>query len=304
MPDYFLTKPPLLSIAMSIYNPGKSLGLAISSILAQTLTDWELILIDDGSSNSTTKIIDNIRDPRIRFFQDGKNKGLATRLNEAIELAQGSFFARMDQDDVAYPQRLSRQVGFLQAHPQVDLCGVRCIAIDEENQPVGLLPFAPTHMKICASPWNGFYLPHPSWCGRTAWFKAHRYSLNSPYFCEDQELLLRTYAFSHFACIDEILLAYRLYRKKKILKTIRTRVELLSVSNVMFVSSKGLASIILSVVTTFIKIIIDICDFFLCGYIRSVKFKSKSRRASPEDIRAWRSALSVVQEIAGRFASR
>jgi len=289
---------------MSIHNPGPSLNLAISSILTQTLIEWELILIDDGSSVPINEFIDDIRDPRIRVFRDGKHKGLATRLNEAIDLAKGSLFARMDQDDVSYPDRLAKQVGFLKQHPQVDLCAVRCITIDEENQLIGLLPFALTHEKICARPWNGFYLPHPSWCGRTAWFKTHRYSSKSTYFCEDQELLLRTYTSSRFSCVDEILLAYRLYRKRTLTKMIKTRIALLSFRISTFWSSKNFASIIVSAGVTFIKIIYDIFHVFLCTYMGLINFKPNSEPASQDEIRSWRSVLSVLHGLAGRSISR
>jgi hypothetical protein len=115
----------------------------------------------------------------------------------------------MDQDDVAYPSRLERQVEFLERNPNVDLAGTKAIVFRDEGHPVGLFPFRATHAEICAHPWNGFYLPHPTWMGRIEWFRRHRYTMPEVVRAEDQDLLLRTYDCSRFACVDEILFGYR-----------------------------------------------------------------------------------------------
>ena len=92
---------------MPVYNAGKYLRLAVLSIVRQTFTDWELLIVDDGSTDNALQGIADIDDARIRILRDGKNKGLAARLNECIDLARGKYFARMDQDDVSYPERFS-----------------------------------------------------------------------------------------------------------------------------------------------------------------------------------------------------
>ena len=102
--------PALVTVAMPVYNAGKYLRLSVLSIVKQTFTNWELLIIDDGSTDDALKDIADIKDARIRIFRDGTNKGLAARLNEAVNLAQGYYFARMDQDDVSYPERFARQI--------------------------------------------------------------------------------------------------------------------------------------------------------------------------------------------------
>jgi glycosyltransferase involved in cell wall biosynthesis len=144
-------------------------------------------------------------------------------LNEAIDLAKGRYFARMDQDDIAYPERLARQVDVLTQNPDLDLVAVRCLTISPENEPVGMLPYAEGHEEICARPWRGFYLPHPTWMGRIGWFRKYRYTIPEPHLCEDQDLLTRSYASSRFAVIPETLLAYRIRRKKSLKKLLRNR---------------------------------------------------------------------------------
>lgn len=218
---------PLITIAMPIYNAGGYLRPAVISVLQQTIADWELIIIDDGSSDGAAEGIGDLRDSRIRVLRDGLNKGLAARLNEAIDLARGRFFARMDQDDISYPERLAAQLAMLERNPEIDLCVVRCMAIDADDEPVGAMPYALAHEALCANPWRGFYLPHPTWFGRIEWFRRHRYASPGPYFCEDQELLLRSYRVSRFACTPEILFAYRVRNRINWGKSVRTRKTLL-----------------------------------------------------------------------------
>src|SRR3972149_9031916 len=116
-----LTSLPLVTVAMPIYNAGKDLRLAVFSIVRQTFTDWELLIIDDGSTDDAIDSISDINDGRIHIVQDGLNKGLAARLNQAIDMAHGQYFARMDQDDVSYPDRFSKQLDALRQDDSLDL---------------------------------------------------------------------------------------------------------------------------------------------------------------------------------------
>ncbi len=216
---------PLITVAMPVYNAGKYLRLAVLSIVGQTYSNWELLIIDDGSTDNSLKNIADLKDERIKILSDGNNRGLAVRLNESIDLARGLYFARMDGDDICYPERFSQQITAFENNPELDLLATRVITIDENNQITGLFPYAISHEEICAQPWLGFYLPHPTWMGKTDWFRKYRYTIPGPYCCEDQELLLRSYHNSHLETLDEILLAYRIRNKidwKKLARTRRT----------------------------------------------------------------------------------
>ena len=214
---------PLVTIALPVFNGGRNLRLAVQSILNQTFADWELLIIDDGSTDDALATLPQPLDPRIRILSDGRNKGLATRLNEAIGLARGSLFARMDHDDVAHQERLQRQVAFLRSHPEVDLLGAKCVTMSEDEKIVGELPSSVTHAEVCRRPWLGFYLAHPTWMGRIDWFRRHRYAEPGPYCCEDQELLLRAYAESRYHALPDALLAYRVRNKPRLGKLLKTR---------------------------------------------------------------------------------
>lgn len=199
---------PLISIGMPVLNCGKTIHAAVSSIVNQSYTHWELLIFDDGSSDNTASVVKSFADSRIKLISDGVNRGLPFRLNQAVASSRGKYFARMDGDDISYPERFEVQSKFLESSPHVDLVGSRVMVFDDHGNVVGGYPFRQTHSEICRRPWAGFYLPHPTWMGRTSWFKANPYRLDATRN-EDQDLLLRTHEDSCFACVPDILIGYR-----------------------------------------------------------------------------------------------
>lgn len=199
---------PLVTIALPLYNAGSTIRASVQSILLQTYENWELIVIDDGSTDNGPEIVESISDPRITLVRDGVNRGISFRLNQALDLARGSYFARMDADDIAFPQRLEKQVKFLQADQSIDLLATGILFFKNDGSVQGVMPVKASHSLICQSPWNGFYMPHPTWLGRLEWFKKYYYNSDADK-AEDQELLYRSYSMSRFACLPEVLLAYR-----------------------------------------------------------------------------------------------
>lgn len=199
---------PKISVALPARNASRTVANSVRSILSQSFSDFELIFLDDGSSDRTFDIISGFSDDRIRIVSDGQLRGLTFRLNQAIEMARGQYFARMDADDISFPDRLAKQFAFMEAHPAVDLVGCRVMLFNDEGEPKGYFPLKETHAKICRHPWRGFDLAHPTWFGRIDWFK--RFGYRDVLRAEDQDLLLRSYRQSCFACIPEVLFAYRL----------------------------------------------------------------------------------------------
>lgn len=199
---------PVVSVGLPFFNAGSTLVAAINSILAQTFANWELILLDDGSTDGSLTIALSFSDPRIRVVSDGENRGISYRLNQAVSLARGKYFFRMDGDDLAFPERLQQQHDFLVQHPEVDLVASNAIFFRSADNILGTLKISGHHTAIVARPYAGFYMPHPSWAGRRQWFADNRY--NSDFNgAEDQELLYRTCRHSVFACIEEPLICYR-----------------------------------------------------------------------------------------------
>lgn len=199
---------PLITIGLSIYNGGATLADAVNSIRAQTFENWELILIDDGSRDESARIAKSFADSRILALSDGLNKGLPARLNEAVALATGKYFCRMDQDDIAFPRRLQTQLEFLEAHPDVDLIASSVVVFRDDGSLTGVIEVPQAHEAIGRHPWKGFYFPHPAWMGKKSWFTANRY-VPAADGAEDQLLLYSAFDTSRFAGLSEVLLAYR-----------------------------------------------------------------------------------------------
>ena len=199
---------PLVSIGMSVHNGEKTLLSTIRSLQNQTHEHWELILMDDGSTDNTLGLARNIDDSRIRVYSDGRNRKLPTRLNQCVSLSRGKYFARMDSGDLAYPERLECQMAYLESHRKIDLLASRIIIFAEDGRVIGTYTFNQTHKEICNRPISGFYFPHPTWMGRTKWFRNHPYRVDM-HKSQDQELLLRTYKTCYFACLPNILLGYQ-----------------------------------------------------------------------------------------------
>ena len=200
---------PLVTIGMSVFNAAATLDSALRSLLWQTFKNWELIVIDDGSHDPSADIVRSYHDPRITLISDGMNLGLSARLNQMVRMGKGRYFARMDADDIAYPDRLKRQVAFLETSPEIDLLGCGALAFAGNGVPAGAFRVFERHEDICLRPWDGFCLPHPGWVGRIDWFRKNPYDPGMRK-AQDQELLLRTYEASTFACLPEILMGYRL----------------------------------------------------------------------------------------------
>ena len=201
-------RAPLVSVIMSMRNSAATVDVAVRSVLQQTLQDWELIVIDNGSSDQSGAIVAAFDDPRIRLIREASTTVLAARLNQAIALSRGEFIARMDADDVCFPQRLSRQVERMRMDPQLDLIGCGAVVFTSEGKLVGELPVGRVHQDIVARPFIGFPFPHPTWCGRTSWFKNNPYDSSLGY-AEDQDLLLRSFRHTRFGAVDTVLLGYR-----------------------------------------------------------------------------------------------
>lgn len=201
---------PKVSVLLPVRNGGRDLLIAMWSILGQSLDDWELLVLDDASTDGALRAIARVPDARVRVLRDATHRGLAARLNQGIGLARGEFIARMDHDDIAFPLRLQRQVELLDCQLDIDLLGTRALVFAGDGTPIGLFPFRQSHAAICRRPWLGFYLPHPTWMGRADWFRRHRYRIPESRRAEDQDLLLRSYTSSRFACLPQVLLGYRM----------------------------------------------------------------------------------------------
>ena len=124
-----------ISVLMSVYNNEATVSDSIASIAAQTYADWELLLVDDKSTDGSLRILADWarRDSRIRLIQNERNMGLAASLNRALAEARGEYVARMDGDDISLPHRFEKQVAFLDAHPEHAIVGSSALVFDREG---------------------------------------------------------------------------------------------------------------------------------------------------------------------------
>lgn len=195
---------PLVTVCLPFHNNERTLELAVKSIIKQTYSNWELMLVDDGSTDNSLEIAKMFNDVRIKVFSDKKNIGLASRLNQTTYQCKGKYFARMDGDDISYPQRLEKQVNFLEQHPEVDLLGTRMLIFKGDGVALGTRYAPAEHEDICRKPHWGFPMAHATFMGRLEWFKQHPYR-EERRTAQDQDLLFRNYENGRFANLQEAL---------------------------------------------------------------------------------------------------
>lgn len=191
-----------------MWNAAPFLEDALRSIFTQTIRDWELIAIDDGSRDGSAEVLRRLKDPRVRVLVDGEHLGLGARLNQIVSQAGAKHIARMDADDLMHPDRLARQIAFLEANTDVDVVGCGLISFDNREQPISVRRFPALHSQITADPLSGFALAHASVLGRAEWWKKHPYNERNR-GCEDWELWFDSQTQSRFANIPELLYFYR-----------------------------------------------------------------------------------------------
>jgi glycosyltransferase involved in cell wall biosynthesis len=203
---------PAISVLMPVHNGELTLAEAIQSILAQTFRDFELIAVDDGSTDSSPTILKKFaaRDNRIRVISR-PNTGIAGALNDAIELATGEFLARMDADDVSMPTRLAQQVEFMRSNPDVVLLGTRVLLVEPYGTPMYETTHDLDHDTIAADLLKGvgWAVVHPAAMIRaTALRQIGGY--NPDYVpIEDLDLFLRLTEVGKAANLPDVLLHYR-----------------------------------------------------------------------------------------------
>lgn len=128
---------PQITVLMAVYNSEPFLNSAIDSILSQKFTDFEFLIIDDCSSDRSMEIINSYHDSRIRVLSNEKNIGLTKSLNRGLNLAKGEYIARMDSDDISYPERLEHEIMYMKQNPDVAIVGTWAETIDIKGTRTG-----------------------------------------------------------------------------------------------------------------------------------------------------------------------
>ncbi|GAB4234895.1 MAG: hypothetical protein Tsb0034_08800 [Ekhidna sp.] len=199
---------PFVSVIIPVYNSGKYLTSAIESILNQTYQEFELILINDGSTDNSLSVIRAFSDNRILVLENDENKGLAYSLNKGIKESKGSLIARMDGDDIAHKDRLKKQVNFLKQNPEIGLLGTWMQSFGASKY-LKKYPIDPIDCKIELL----FEVPvgHPSVMFRKSLVEQYELYYNEDYktYGEDYDLWIRFAEHTQISNVGIPLLKYR-----------------------------------------------------------------------------------------------
>jgi glycosyltransferase involved in cell wall biosynthesis len=204
-------KPEIkISVVTAVYNGALYLKECIDSILVQTFREFEFIIINDGSTDSTEEIIKQYEDSRIVYIKNEVNKKLVKSLNIGLSVGRGKYIARMDADDIAYPNRLQVQFDYLEAHPEIGICGTSVDAFFEDTGKRQRVDFASDDTSIRAFTFFQSPFCHPTVMIRKEVLDAHHLNYPGEYYrAEDYALWLELLKHTQGANIPSMLLHYR-----------------------------------------------------------------------------------------------
>ena len=206
-------KLPLVSILLPVFNGEKHLEETITSIIQQSYTNFELLIIDDGSTDKSLHIIKNFNDNRIKLYQNKLNIGLINTLNYALKFCKGELIARMDADDISSKYRIEKQVKLFCVNNTIDICGTNFHLIDDKGINLKIIRHPKSHQSI---KFNFIYhsvINHPSVMFRRKVYDENNNNFyNIAYkYVEDLELWLRLVFNYKFYNINENLFSYRIH---------------------------------------------------------------------------------------------
>lgn len=219
-----MKRKEIVSIVMAVYNGEKYLKEAIESVLQQSFSDFELIIINDGSTDSSEEIINNyLYDERIVYIKNEENLGLVSSLNRGIAISKGEYIARMDCDDMMNKDRLKIQYEFMCANSNVGVLGSNINIINSNSQVIGRWDFPNTNDELKRIMLRKCPFSHPTVMIR----KAHLNSLDGPYrkkypSSEDYDLWIRLHKITDFHSLPQQLLNYRLHDEQITSKKIKS----------------------------------------------------------------------------------
>ena len=179
-----------VSIGIPFFNPGEVFKETIKSVLQQSFQDFELILLNDGSSDDSLAIAESFNDKRIRVINDGRNLGLPARLNQLITLSSGEYLARMDADDLICPTRIEQQVNYLDKHQSANIVSTGLCSMTDDGKVIGyrLPPVSrATNIDAIAAIFGRSHIAHATIMARKTWYLRNSYN-ESAKLMEDYQL--------------------------------------------------------------------------------------------------------------------
>lgn len=256
-----------VSIGIPFYNAGTFFKSAITSVLKQSFTDFELILLDDGSDDDSLAIARSFNDSRIRVISDGENKGLPHRLNQLIALSKGEYIARMDADDLISTQRIEQQVALLNQTPSVDIIATGICSITDENKVIGYR-HPPSNIKSTPSITDTIFgkanIVHATILVRKSWYLRNSYNEHAK-LMEDYQLWIDS-AIKNDLNVAHITTPLYFYREESsvtLKKSIRAYINVLSIVTKKYATYLNLSEKIKIASLTIAKVIfVTFCNVF------------------------------------------
>lgn len=203
-----MSKTPAVSIVMPVYNARDMLHQAVQSVFAQTFDDWELIIVDDASTDGSYEYLKQISDPRVRLLRNEINMKHPETVNRGNDIARGKWFARMDADDIISPKRIEKQVEALEANPGIDILGCGTFITDKDLNLITIGRQPLTHKEITRWPTIRYRITYGTLIGKAEWWRRWRLdprALHPTSF----DLYIRSFKESTYANIEDILYVYR-----------------------------------------------------------------------------------------------
>lgn len=204
----------MVSVIMPAYNAEKYIGKAIESILTQTYTDLELLIIEDASTDHTLEIIKTYKDNRIRVFENSKNMGISFSTNIGLRESKGEYIALMDDDDIAVGKRLEIQVNYLDEHREIDILGGRSAIIDENGDLLDVEDHPRNNPKYIKSVllFHCLDFRNGTTMMRRAFIKKHDlYYRENCFGMQDYKFFIESSKVGNISSVDKVLLLYRIH---------------------------------------------------------------------------------------------
>ncbi len=232
--------PPRVSVLMPAYNAQSTITETVESILRQTLNDFEFIIVDDGSTDATLELLQNFaqQDARLHILSR-PNTGIVGALNDGLALCQGQFIARMDADDIAYPERLSAQVQFLDTHPNCVGVGSWVQFLDPDGSPIWTWKMNGDPQTIANGLLEGSVagLVHPAMMLRSDAVEAVGGYRQACTYVEDFDLFLRLSQLGNFSIVPQCLLGYRQLLTS--INATRNRADRIAIKNALLAEARA-----------------------------------------------------------------
>jgi len=287
---------PLVSVTIPCYNARETLPLALASLLAQTYSNWECIIVDDGSNDNPDEIIKIIDDKRIRFFRFTENHGRATARQQALDMAQGDYLTMIDADDWIYPQKLGIQVELMQSNPDVAIISTGLAVANDTNDIVGVRVEDKNSTNVVnlysslSKPQSAPFF-HPASMLQMSIAKETGY--NAEYkFSEDADFLISIIMKYRFGVIPEVYYAYKEeenYSLHKMVQSIRTNHKIFSKFRKDFPTAAYKKHITLGLKEVTYR-------FFTAINQDDYLIKRRSKQATPHHIEEFLKARQVVYD--------